>query len=218
MIMTTWYTPGTRFGAFCIAAMFAYSAIFSSIFENSIPAGNDLAGLFPKYISIRTGFFICAVVSVLINPWYLLGSAIVFISFLASYQIFLSSITGVLLANYYLVARGCLKMPDLFSESKDGPYYFFHGFGLQAFVAYIVGIIPNFYGFLDNMGAVVAPDGVVKFYYVAYFVGLFLSAGTYYLLCRIWPVPVMFTDGWKEVDDFEEDPEPSKAEGEAKDA
>ncbi|KAI8812249.1 uridine permease [Cladochytrium replicatum] len=148
-IMTTWYTPANRAGAFFIAAMFAYSGIFSSIFENSLPAGNDLAGLFPKYISIRTGFFICQAVSVVINPWFLLGSAGVFIQFLASYQIFLSAITGVLLANYYFIARGYLKIPDLFSPSKDGSYYFFHGFGLQAYVAYIIGIIPNFYGFLN---------------------------------------------------------------------
>jgi hypothetical protein len=39
------YDAPSRAGAFFISACFAYSAIFSSIFENSIPAGNDIAAL-----------------------------------------------------------------------------------------------------------------------------------------------------------------------------
>ncbi|CZT50168.1 related to uracil permease [Rhynchosporium secalis] len=83
------YTSANRAGCLFIAACFAYSAVFSSIFENSLPAGNDIAALFPRYFSVRKGFFICAIVSFAINPWYLLGSASIFASFMASYQIFL---------------------------------------------------------------------------------------------------------------------------------
>jgi nucleobase:cation symporter-1, NCS1 family len=95
-----------------------------------------MAALFPKYVTIRRGFFICAVVSIAINPWYLLGSASVFVSFLASYQIFLSAITGVLLANYYLVCRGHIDIPDCFTSSKSGVYHYWHGWNLRAYAAY----------------------------------------------------------------------------------
>jgi len=37
---------------------------------------------------------------------------------------------------------------------------------------YIIGIIPNFYGFLNNMG-ISAPVGITRFSYFAYLVGLF---------------------------------------------
>ncbi|KAK9342067.1 permease for cytosine/purines, uracil, thiamine, allantoin-domain-containing protein [Lipomyces starkeyi] len=198
---TTNYTPANRAGCFFIALMFVYCAIFSSIFENSLPAGNDLAALFPKYITIRIGFFICAVVSFALNPWYLLGSASIFVSFLASYQIFLSAITGVLLCNYYLVARGYLEIPDLFTSSKSGAYYFYHGWNFRAYIAYIIGVIPNFYGFLNNMG-VGAPISVTRFYYFAYWVGLIVSAGVYWLLCKLSPVPVSYNSGWKEPKDY----------------
>lgn len=50
-IQTQDYSSANRAECFFIAAMFAYRAIFSSIFENSLPAGNDLAALFPKYIT-----------------------------------------------------------------------------------------------------------------------------------------------------------------------
>ncbi|KAL8332660.1 hypothetical protein RB593_002762 [Gaeumannomyces tritici] len=143
-IQTADYTPANRAGCFLIALCFAYSAMFSSIFENSLPAGNDIAALLPRYLTVRRGFFVCAPASLALNPWYLLGSAAVFVSFMASYQIFLSAITGVLLVHYYVVARGRLDIP-CFTADRDGPYYYRHGWNWRAYAAYIIGIAPNFY-------------------------------------------------------------------------
>ncbi|KAL5319416.1 hypothetical protein ACEPPN_012468 [Leptodophora sp. 'Broadleaf-Isolate-01'] len=202
MLQTTDYTSANRAGCFFIAACFAYSAIFSSIFENSLPAGNDIAALFPKYLSVRKGFFICAVVSFAINPWYLLGSASIFISFMASYQIFLSAITGVLLCHYYVTTRGYLEVEDLYTSRKTGVYYYIGGWNWRAYLAYVVGIIPNFYGFLNNMG-VSAPMGVTKAYYFAYPIGLFVSFFTYWACCALSPpaltVPL---SEWREPKDY----------------
>ncbi|KAK0115914.1 hypothetical protein ONS95_012956 [Cadophora gregata] len=201
-LQTTEYTSANRAGCFFIAACFAYSAIFSSIFENSLPAGNDIAALFPKYLSVRKGFFICAVVSFAINPWYLLGSASIFISFMASYQIFLSAIAGVLLCHYYITTRGYLEIEDLYTSRRTGVYYYTGGWNWRAYVAYIVGIIPNFYGFLNNMG-VSAPAGVTKAYYFAYPIGLFVSFFTYWACCA-WKPPAVTVplSEWREPKDY----------------
>ncbi|CZR59046.1 probable uracil permease [Phialocephala subalpina] len=201
-LQTTSYTAGNRAGCFFIAACFTYSAIFSSIFENSLPAGNDIAALFPKYLSVRKGFFICAVVSFAINPWYLLGSASIFISFLASYQIFLSAITGVLLCHYYVITRGYLEINDLYTSRIDGVYHYYHGWNWRAYLAYVIGIIPNFYGFLNNMG-VIAPLGVTKAYYFAYPIGLFVSFFVYWATCWISPPALRFSlNEWHEPKDY----------------
>lgn len=201
MLQTTNYTPANRAGCFFIALLFTYCAVFSCIFENSIPAGNDFAALVPKYISIRRGFLLCAVLTFAINPWYLLGAASVFVSFLASYQIFLSAFTGVLLCHYYLVSRGYLEVPDLFTASRSGAYYYSKGWNIRAYVAYVVGVVPNFYGFLNNMG-VDAPVGVTRFYYFAYWVGLFVSGGVYWALCMLSPPAIMYRHGWKEQSNY----------------
>jgi NCS1 family nucleobase:cation symporter-1 len=196
------YSAGNRAGCFFIAACFAYSAIFSSIFENSLPAGNDIAALFPKYLTVRKGFFICAVISFAINPWYLLGSASIFISFLASYQIFLSSITGVLLCHYYIITRGYLEIDDLYTARRNGVYRYFHGWNWRAYLAYLIGIAPNFYGFLNNMG-VVAPVGVTKAYYFAYEIGLFISFCTYWAANYLSPPALSFPlSEWREPRDY----------------
>ena len=57
-----------------------------------------------------------------INPWFLLGSAGIFISFIASYQIFLFSIVGVLLVDYYLLSRGRMDLGWMFTADQSGPY------------------------------------------------------------------------------------------------
>lgn len=167
-----------------------------------MPAGNDIAALFPKYFTVRKGFFICAVVSFAINPWYLLGSASIFISFMSSYQIFLSAITGVLLCHYYIVTRGYLEIDDLYTSRKDGVYHYFHGWNWRAYLAYIVGVAPNFYGFLNNMG-VSAPIGVTQAYYIAYPIGLFTSFAVYYAACRLSPPPLTYPISvWMEPKDY----------------
>ncbi|KAF4337595.1 uracil permease [Fusarium beomiforme] len=198
------HTSANRAGCALISFAYVYSTVFSAIFENSIPAGNDIAALMPKYITVKRGFFICAVISYAICPWYLLSSAAVFINFLSSYQIFLSAIAGILICDYYLLRRGLFDIPMLYSGHKDSSYHFFHGFNLRAFAVYLIAIAPNFYGFLSQMG-VHAPLGIQRFYYVAYPVGLFLAFGSYWLINTLFPAKSMpKLSGWHEPKDFVE--------------
>ncbi|RBR12931.1 uncharacterized protein FIESC28_08422 [Fusarium coffeatum] len=199
------YTSANRAGCALISFAYVYSTVFSAIFENSIPAGNDIAALMPKYITVKRGFFICAVVSYAICPWYLLSSASVFINFLSSYQIFLSAITGILICDYYLLRRGLFDIPMLYSGHKDTTYHFFHGFNLRAFSVYLIAIAPNFYGFLSQMG-VAAPLGIQRFYSVAYPIGLFIAFGGFWLVNVLFPAESSLKlSGWHEPKDFVED-------------
>ncbi|KAF5576618.1 uracil permease [Fusarium pseudoanthophilum] len=183
------HTSANRAGCALISFAYVYSTVFSAIFENSIPAGNDIAALMPKYITVKRGFFICATV---------------FINFLSSYQIFLSAITGILICDYYLLRRGVFDIPMLYSGHKDSTYHFFHGFNLRAFTVYLIAIAPNFYGFLFQMG-VRAPLGIQRFYYVAYPVGLLLAFVSFWLINTLFPSEnIPKVSGWKEPKDFVE--------------
>lgn len=69
-------------------------------------------------------------------------------------------------------------------------------------MAYVVGVAPNFYGFLNNMGFH-APGGVTKAYYFAYEIGLFASFFTYWAAC--WLSPPALTvplSEWRELKDY----------------
>ncbi|GES65015.1 NCS1 nucleoside transporter [Aspergillus terreus] len=196
------YTPANRAACFFIALGLVYSSIFSAIFENSIPAGNDIASLLPRYVTIKRGFFICAVLSFAICPWYLLSTASVFINFLSSYQIFLSAIAGILICDYYLIRRGQLRIPDLYTMNPEGQYHFLRGWNLRAFAVYLIAVAPNFYGFLNKMG-VQAPLSIQRYYYVAYPTGLLIAFSCYSAICYFLPPEGMErSNGWKEPEDY----------------
>jgi NCS1 family nucleobase:cation symporter-1 len=192
------YNSRNRAGCAFISLAYVYSTIFSAIFENSIPAGNDIAALAPRYITVKRGFFICAILSFAICPWYLLSTASVFITFLSSYQIFLSAITGILVCDYYLLRRGYLRVDDLYRTSPESPYAFWKGFNLRAFAIYIIAVAPNFYGFLHQLG-VHAGVKVEKAYCFAYPIGLILAFGGFFAINRIFPVDSSTrASGWQE--------------------
>jgi NCS1 family nucleobase:cation symporter-1 len=135
--------------------------------------------------------YICQIVSFAINPWFLLGSASIFITFLGSYQIFLAAITGVLLCNYYIISRGHFNVPELYTADKTGPYYYTKGWNIRAYIAYIIPVAVNFAGFLGNMG-VQMPIGITRFYYFAYPVGIALSFGIFWVCNLVKKPSIMF--------------------------
>lgn len=203
-ILSSNYTPKNRAGAFFIGLCFAYSGLFSCVVENILPAGNDIAALYPKYLSIKRGFFICAFLSWACVPWKLLGTATNFISWLSSYQIFLSSIIGVMLAHYFIITKGYLSLePDLYMTSKRGIYHYSYGFNWRAYLAYSLGIVPNFYGFLGNLGVSITMAGT-RFYYFAFPVGVFTSFMIYWALSVLSPPKLSFplSDPWREPKDY----------------
>lgn len=142
----------TRFDVFVIAAAFVLAQLGTNIAANSISAGTDLTALMPRYLNIRRGSYICAIVGIVMCPWHLLSSSNNFTTYLSAYSVFLSSIAGVMISDYYLVRKGYLQTRDLYSALKTGPYYYTLGIHWRGYVAYICGILINVVGFAGAVG------------------------------------------------------------------
>ena len=125
-----------------------------------------------------------------ICPWYPLSSAVVFIKFLSSYQTFLSAIAGDLLCDYYLIPRGRLCIPELYTMNPEGRYHYLRGINFRALAVYLVSIGPSLYGFLNQLG-VKAPLSIQRFYYLSYPTRLLIAFLGYYLSCLCFPIVVM---------------------------
>ncbi|AET38479.1 uridine permease Ecym_2781 [Eremothecium cymbalariae DBVPG len=182
------YSSGNRAGIFLISAIFCFDQLGANLSGNAIPAGTDMTALLPKFINIRRGSYICAFISLVICPWNLMASSSKFTDALAAYAVFLSSIAGVIAADYYIVRKGYVNLHHCYTN-KRGSYYMYNKYGTnwRAVVAYIIGIIPNFAGFLGSLGAHV-PVGAQKIYYLNYFVGYFVAAVTYVILIYFFPI------------------------------
>lgn len=192
---------GERFGTFVIGLAFALAQLGTNIAANSVSAGTDMSALLPRYINIRRGGYICAAVGLAMCPYTLLTSANQFTTYLSAYSVFLSSIAGVMCADYYLVRRGYLKVKELYDARRGAPYYFTFGVNLRAYAAYISGILLNVVGFAGEVGTEV-PKGATYIYNFNYFGGFFVSAAVYWALCRVFPVKAT-SDHWLEVGDFD---------------
>lgn len=108
-----------------------------------------------------------------------------------------------MMTDYYLVRRGRLHVPDLYTFDKEGNYWYTAGLNWRCFVAYLAGILINIVGFVGDVAQIEVPIVAVRIYQIAFFCGFFLSALVYYILCRIFPIPGMEVEGWHEDLEYE---------------
>lgn len=188
---------GNRAGVFFIATAFALAQLGTNIAANSVSAGTDMTALLPRYLNIRRGGYVCAAVGLAMCPWNLLSSSNNFTTYLSAYSVFLSSIAGVMISDYYFVRKGYLEVRNLYSGKKTGPYYYAYGVHWRAYLAYICGIAPNLPGFIGAIGKKV-PIGATYIFNLNFFVGFITSAFIYWLLAHFFPIPAC-SDTWLEV-------------------
>jgi nucleobase:cation symporter-1, NCS1 family len=143
---------------------------------------------------------IALVLGFAITPWNLTKTSFSFTSYLSAYSIFLASICGVLIGDYFLVRKGFLDLPSLFNAHDSGLYYFHFGFHWRGYVAYIVGMIPALPGFLHTCGVSGISVGAQRLYYFGFPIGIVLGAVVYWLLCLWSPVPGGNATAWREVE------------------
>lgn len=127
-------TSGTRAAVFFCGLAFLAVQLGLNITGNIFSGGTDLASLLPRYISIRRGQFIVVAVSLAINPWYLVSAAVVFLSVISGYTIFIEPFLGILTANYFILFRHKLKIEDLY-KYKDSIYFYGWGVNWRSVVA-----------------------------------------------------------------------------------
>lgn len=129
-----------------------------------------MTALLPRYLNIRRGSYICAIVGLVMCPWHLLSSSNNFTTYLSAYSVFLSSIAGVMISDYYFVRRGYLQTRDLYSAQRTGPYWYTLGIHWRGYAAYICGILIKVVGFAGAVGtkvpigatySMLQPDSVV---------------------------------------------------------
>ncbi|KAF2100420.1 NCS1 nucleoside transporter [Rhizodiscina lignyota] len=177
---------GKFFAGFC----FAFANIATNVAGNSIPFANDLTGMFPKYINIRRGQLICAVLGWAICPWLLQAKAQRFFAFLNGYTVFLGPLIGILLSDYWLVRRrsGGLNVYQLYRPG--GLYWFTGGVNPRALAALLIGMAPLLPGLIHNINPEISVSrGIQAFYTLSWLDGLVLSGLSYYLMYLAFPFP-----------------------------
>jgi NCS1 family nucleobase:cation symporter-1 len=117
-------------------------------------------------------------------PWRLVNDLgnYIFV-WLIGYSALLGPIGGIMIADYYLLRRARLKIEDLYKRS--GEYTYQNGINWKAVIVLFLSILPNVPGFINaTTKKSIFPAFFDEIYTYAWFVGLPLAAGLYYLVMR----------------------------------
>ncbi|KAJ3503587.1 hypothetical protein NLJ89_g8364 [Agrocybe chaxingu] len=190
-----------RAAAFFASFSFILATLGTNISANSLSAANDMMVLLPRYINIRRGQVICAVIGGwVLCPWEILASAPGFLSFMSGYTVFLGPFAGIMVADYWIIHRCKVDVPAMYDP--HGRYRYWNGINWRALAALIVSISPTLPGLINNINTSI-PVGNARFLFnVAWLFGFFTALGVYTLLSLAFPALETFVERVILAEDF----------------
>lgn len=123
--------------AVIIISLFALvvATITTNVAANVVAPANGFANLWPSKIDFARGGILTGIIGIAIMPWKLLENADRYIGWLIAYSGFLGPIAGIFIADYWVVRKTRLSLPDLYAS--DGIYGTWNPCAL---IALVVGV------------------------------------------------------------------------------
>ncbi|KAF2848131.1 uracil permease-like protein [Plenodomus tracheiphilus IPT5] len=192
-ILDLWQAGGSS-GGRAAAAFGAIGLIIVTlginISANSISAANDLMSFCPKYINIRRGQLLAAVIGAwACVPWKILASAQKFLAFLGGYTIFLGPMTAILMTDYYITRRGNVSVPDMYDFHGMYRYSSRYATNWRSVVALIMGFLPPLPGFINSvsLNTINISSGGKHLFAIGYIYSFFAAGLFYWGLMKWFP-------------------------------
>lgn len=103
-----------------------------NLMANFVAPCYALSNLVPRKLDFRRAGIVSAVLGLAILPWNLYDSPIVIVYFLGVLGALLGPLFGIVAADYWLVRRGRIDVPALYTEDPSGPYHYRGGINRRA--------------------------------------------------------------------------------------
>jgi nucleobase:cation symporter-1, NCS1 family len=188
-LVAHWDSRAARFFA---AFSFALAALGVNISANSLSAANDLMALMPRYINIRRGQILTAIICWALVPWKILASAGSFLNFMAAYAIFLGPIASIMLFDFWVVHKRRYDTVALYDP--DGIYRYTGGVNWRAIIAFLAGVAPSLPGFINGIDNDVDVGVGVHPYQFGWLLGFVGTTIVYLTLSFVFPAKETFID------------------------
>jgi nucleobase:cation symporter-1, NCS1 family len=131
---------------------------------NVVPAATIFSNVGGPKFPFWAGVITAGIVGTVVQPWELFGIIIPFLLFVGG---ILSAIVGILFADYYLIRKRRVNVPQLYED--QGQYRYMGGVNIAGFIAWIIGGVASY--FVPEYGFVV---------------GFLIGAAVYYVLAKYW--------------------------------
>lgn len=160
-----------------VVALFALliATLTTNVAANVVAPANGFANLWPSRINFARGGILTGIIGIVIMPWKLLESGDRYIGWLITYSAFLGPIAGIFIADYWVVRRARLSLPDLYRSAG-----LYGRWNARAIIALAAGVGVALIG-------LVVPALRVLYDY-AWFVGFGVAFAAYALLMRRTPL------------------------------
>ena len=163
--------------ALIAAITFAVATLGINVVANFVSAAFDISNTFPKLINFKRGGLIAALIALVLYPfapWE--GNAAHFVNAIGATM---GPLLGVILVDYYLVAKGNINVAALYDE--HGEYRYEGGWNVNALVATGIGalfstILPNFTHLLPAWWNI-----------YGWFIGVAVGGGVYLVMATMRP-------------------------------
>ncbi len=147
------------------------ATLTTNVAANVVAPANGFANLWPSKIDFARGGILTGVIGIAIMPWKLLENADRYIGWLIAYSGLLGPVAGIFIADYWLVRKAMLSLPDLYSERGIYGRYNLRGVG-----ALVAGVVVALVG--------LAVPALRFLYDYAWFVGFGVAFAVYAMLMR----------------------------------
>ncbi|MFD2017926.1 cytosine permease [Vibrio olivae] len=127
---------------------FIFATVGINIVANFVAPAFDFSNVSPQKISFKAGGFIAAFGSVLLTPWNLFNNPEVIHYTVDVLAAMIGPLYGIILVDYYLVKKGEIDIPSLYTESPKGLYWYENGINMKSVYALVfaglVAIVTTF--------------------------------------------------------------------------
>ncbi|WP_026972806.1 NCS1 family nucleobase:cation symporter-1 [Aliagarivorans marinus] len=156
------------------ALTFICATVGINIVANFVAPAFDFSNVSPQKISFKTGGFIAAFGSILLTPWNLFNNPEVIHYTVDVLAAMIGPLYGIILVDYYLLKKGQIDVPSLYTESPQGAYWYQNGINKRSVMALLIA----------SVAAIFATFVFTPLATYALFIGGSVAALSYYWLMK----------------------------------
>jgi nucleobase:cation symporter-1, NCS1 family len=119
----------------CLALLILTIAV--NLMANFVAPVYALTNLFPRRLNFRRAAMVSGTIGLVILPWNLYNNPLVIVYFLGGLGALLGPLFGVVMADYWLIRRGKVNVPELYTASPEGAYFYRKGVNPRAIIAMV---------------------------------------------------------------------------------